>query len=41
MNRRSWLLGSVAIGATFSLVAPARAQDTAPPAAQPSAQAEP
>jgi outer membrane receptor protein involved in Fe transport len=27
MNRRSWMFASVAIGATFSLVAPARAQD--------------
>lgn len=29
MNRRSWLLGSVAIGATFSLVSPARALEAA------------
>ncbi len=39
MNRRSWMFASVAIGATFSLVAPARAQDAAAPVAQPPAEA--
>lgn len=40
MNRRSWMFASVAIGATFSLVAPARAQDAQANAA-PAAQAAP
>ena len=42
MNRRSWMFASVAIGATFSLVAPARAQDAPDPAAPaPAAQTAP
>src|SRR5688572_18253202 len=34
MNRRPWLFATVAIGATFSFVAPAQAQDAAAPATQ-------